>query len=203
MSATHLPTMNSYRLVWLKTCKNSKTISIIIVEFHSVLICEAGDVSIVIVVETCYIPIVNINLSIWIFFTFRIQTIETSRETVVDDISILRSIVREYEVTCCFEEVWSLAIVTLMHIVGIYIATTLIFSYVDEVHFYHTIDRTIIYLVNNLFVGIIQFLYILNLQGIARGNTYHILCSTLVTLLECCFVFIFVLVDVALFYFKI
>ena len=91
-----------------------------------------------------------------------------------------------------------------MHIVGIYIATTLIFSYVDEVHFYHTIDRTIIYLVNNLFVGIIQFLYILNLQGIARGNTYHILCSTLVTLLECCFVSIFVvIIDVALFYFEI
>ena len=58
--------MNSYRLVWLKTRKNSKTISIIIVEFHSVLICEAGDVSIVIVVETCYIPIV------YVYFRIRI-----------------------------------------------------------------------------------------------------------------------------------
>ena len=196
--------MNSNRLVWLKTSKNCKTIAIIIVEFHSVLICEAGDVSIVIVVETCYIPIVNINLSIWICFAFSIQTIETGRETVVDDISILLSIVREYEVTSCFQEVRIIAIVTLMHIICIYITTTLISANVDEVHFYHTIDRTIIYLVNNLFVGIIQFLYILNLQGIARGNTYHILCSTLVTLLECCFVSIFfVIIDVALFYFEI
>ena len=118
--------------------------------------------------------------------------------------SILLSIVREYEVTSCFQEVWIIAIFTLMHIICIYITASLISANVDEIHFYHTIDRTIIYLVNNLFVGIIQFLYILNLQGIARGNTYHILCSTLVTLLECCFVSIFVvIIDVALLNIKI
>ena len=64
MSATHLPTMNSYRLFWFKTSKNCKTIAIIVVEFHSVLIGEAGDMGIIIVVETCYIPIVNIYFSI-------------------------------------------------------------------------------------------------------------------------------------------
>ena len=121
--------------------------------------------SIIIVVETCYIPVVYVYSLIRVFAF--VKQVEAFREAVVDDKSILFCIVWEYEVTSCFEEVSLVAIITLMHIIGIYIATTLIFSYIDEVHFYHTIDRAIVYIVNNLFVGIIQFLYILNLQGIA------------------------------------
>ena len=113
---------------------------------------------IVIVVETCYIPIVNINLVIRICFSCFIHTIESGREAVVNNEAVLLGIVWEDEVSGGFQEVYLVSAFSLcpfMHIVGIYIAATFVFTDVDEVHLHYAVDRTVENTVDDILLAVI------------------------------------------------
>ena len=70
-------------------------------------------------------------------------------------------------------------------VVGIYITATFIFTYINQVHLYHAIDRSVMLLFGNLlFSLIVGYLAELNLHGIARCDANHVLCRTVVALLE-------------------
>ena len=56
---------------------------------------------------------------------------------------------------------------TLMDIVSIDIAAAFVLTYINEIHLNDTIDRTIERLVFNHIAFLLEFLNILNLQGIA------------------------------------
>ena len=113
---------------------------------------------IVIVVETCYIPIVNINLVIRICLSCLIHTIESGREAVVNNEAVLLGIVWEDEVSGGFQEVYLVSAFSLcpfMHIVGIYIAATFVFTNVDEVHLHYAVDRTVENTVDDILLAVI------------------------------------------------
>ena len=120
---------------------------------------------IVIVVEACYIPIVNRNLVIRIGFSFIIHTIESGREAVVNNEAVLLGIVWEDEVSGGFQEVYLVSGCSLcrcsfsrrpfMHIVGIDIAATFVFTNVDEVHLYYAIDWSVENLVDDILLAFI------------------------------------------------
>ena len=115
---------------------------------------------IVIVVETCYIPIVNINIVIRICLSSLIHTIESGRKAVVNNEAVLLGIVWEDEVSGGFQEVYLVSAFSLcrcpfMHIVGIYIAATFVFTNVDEVHLHYAVDRTVENTVDDILLAVI------------------------------------------------
>ena len=135
---------------------------------------------IVVVVETCYIPIVNIRQ----LGTFG-MAIVSSRETVIHDVS--SCLVWEHEVTCSFQEVFCVCIASRSRVVvvGIYITATFVFTHINQVHLYHTIDRSVMFLFYCLlFILIVGYLTELNLHGIARCDANHVSCRTVVASLE-------------------
>ena len=101
-----------------------------------------------------------VNLVIRICFSCFIHTIESGRKAVVNNEAVLRSIVREYEVSGGFQEVYhvsgfSLCRCPFMHIVGIYIAATFVFTDVDEVHLHYAVDRTVENIVDDILLALI------------------------------------------------
>ena len=72
-----------------------------------------------------------------------------------------------------------------MHVVGIYISATFSRACADQVHLYDAVDRTVVdFFIHLLGCLIDDFLYVLNLQGVARCDAHHVLCRTVVALLE-------------------
>ena len=129
---------------------------------------------IIIIVKASDIPIMDI-------LAFRCVTcIPRAWEAVVHDIPSLRLLIREHEVSSSLKEVFCYV----MHIVGIYITATFILTNIDEVHLYDTVDRTIVSLVDDVIVSLLQCLNILNLQRISRCDADHVLCRTVVAFLE-------------------
>ena len=138
---------------------------------------------IVVVVETCYIPIVNFRQ-----LGFIGTAVESRRETVIHDVSSI--LVWEHEVTRCFQEVFCRYLaffvgLFLVVVVGIYITATFIFTHINQVHLYHAIDRSVMFLFYCLlFSLIVGYLTELNLHGIARCDANHVSCRTVVAFLE-------------------
>ena len=187
MSASHLPTLNPYLGSWLQASKGGKTIRVVVVEGDFLLIGITRNVGVVIIVVARYVPVVDVHLLVWILAC--IQTVESLWRTIVYDEAVVAFLVGvvqwEDEVSCCFEEVLILSICTLMHVVGIYISATFSRACAYQIHLYDSVDRTIV----DDFIhlsggGIDDFLHVLNLQGITRCDTHHVLCRTVVTLLE-------------------
>ena len=147
---------------------------------------------VVIIVVARYVPVVYVHLLVWIH-AFA-QTVETLWRTIVNDEAVVACLVGvvqwEHEVSCCFEEVYlvfgfSLCRGTLMHVVGIYISATFSRACAYQVHLYDSVDRTIVDdFIHLLGCLIDDFLHVLNLQGIARCDAHHVLCRSVVTLLE-------------------
>ena len=184
MSASHLPTVDTYRLTALQARKHGKAILIVAVELDRKIRRRlegvTRDMGIVIVVETRYIPIVDIRQ-----FGFIGTTVVSRREAVVHDVSSI--LVWEHEVTRSFQEVFIVCIASrsLVVVVGIYITATFIFTHINQVHLYHAIDRTVMLLFGNLlFRLIVGYLAELNLHGIARCDANHVLSRTVVASLE-------------------
>ena len=186
MSASHLPTLECDSLTGIQTSKSGQSIRVVVIEDDMFLICITCDVGIIIIVVSGNIPVMDFRQGVWIF---SIHGIETCRRTVVDDITVVLLIVhirREYEVTCRFEEVFLFIIWSFVYIVGIYISTTFTISGINKVHLDDTVNRTIVDDFLHLLRALIDdFLYVLNLQCIARCDTYHVLGGTIVALLEC------------------
>ena len=121
------------------------------IAFIASLRCIAGNMGIIVIVVTCYIPIVN-------FCTGRLSGIFiiTFRETVVNDITVCGRC-GEHEVSCCFKEVFIMSFIgsSFVDIVGIDITATFVLTNINKIHFYNTIDWSIVCLVNNLIVTIL------------------------------------------------
>ena len=150
-----------------------------------VLIGITCNVGIIIIVVSGNIPVVDFRQGIWIC---SVRGIETCRRTVVNDITVVLFILhirREYEVTCRFEEVFRSIIWSLVYIVGIYISATFTIPGIDKVHLDDAMNRTVVDdFLHLLVLWIDDFLYVLNLQRIARCDTYHVLGGTIVAVLE-------------------
>ena len=216
MSASHLPAVYAYRLVALQSGKNGKTVLIVAIEFERIVFRRvvgiSGDVGIVIVMEACNIPIVNLHVFDFELGILPRDGVVSRREAVVNDVSAL--MVREYKVAGCLKEVFVFFFSgrSCVVVVGIHIAAALILADVYQVHLHNAIDRTVVLLFYYLLAfRIIVLLTELYLHGIAGGDANHILGSTVVTLLECpewvigiLLVLVGVIViDVLLFYFLI
>ena len=102
MSASHLPTVDAYRLTALQARKHGKSILVVAVELDRKIRRRlegvTRDMGIVIVVETRYIPIVDIRQ------TVGVTAVVSRRETVIHDVSSI--LVWEHEVTRSFQEVF-------------------------------------------------------------------------------------------------
>ena len=215
MSASHLPAVYAYRLVALQSGKNGKTVLVVAIEFERIVFRRvvgiSGDVGIVIVMEACNIPIVNLHVFDFEPGILPRDGVVSRREAVVNDVSAL--MVREYEVAGCLKEVFVFfSGRSCVVVVGIHIAAALILADVYQVHLHNAIDRTVVLLFYYLLAfRIIVLLTELYLHGIAGGDADHILGGTVVTLLECpkwvigiLLVLVGVIViDVFLFYFLI
>ena len=207
MSASHLPTLNPYLGSWLQASKGGKTIRVVVVEGDFLLIGITRNVGVVIIVVARYVPVVDVHLFVWILAV--LQTVESLWRTIVNDEAVVACLVGvvqwEHEVSCCFEEVYlvfgfSLCRGTLMHVVGIYISATFSRACAYQVHLYDAVDRTVVdFFIHLLGCLIDDFLYVLNLQGVARCDAHHVLCCTIVTLLEISKVLVLIIsVDIAL-----
>ena len=185
MSASHLPTVDACRLTTLQARKHGKTILVVAVELDRKIRRRLEGVTRdmgIVVVETCYIPIVNIRQTVGFI------AVVSRRETVVHDVSAI--LVWEHEVTRCFQEVFVVFLAVFIGlsrvvVVGIYITATFVFTHINQVHLYHAIDRTVMFLFYCLlFSLIVGYLTELNLHGIARCDANHVSCRTVVALLE-------------------
>ena len=182
MSASHLPTVDACRLTTLQARKHGKTILVVAVELDRKIRRRLEGVTRdmgIVVVETCYIPIVNIRQTVGFI------AVVSRRETVVHDVSAI--LVWEHEVTRCFQEVFFMCIAgfSLVVVVGIYITATFVFTHINQVHLYHAIDRSVMLLFGYLlFSLIVGYLAELNLHGITRCDANHVLSRTVVALLE-------------------
>ena len=161
------------------------------------------NVGVEIIVVTSYIPVVDFCIRVRIFTFHRI---ESGRRAVVDDKTVaayIGVIQWEDEVTGGFQEAVGVFTWYFMNVVSIHISTTFTLTGIHQVHLYDTIDRTIVdRLLHLLGVWVDGFLCILNLQGITRGDANHILCRTVVALLEFCYIChstFFILLDASFF----
>ena len=93
----------------------------------------------------------------------------------------------EDEVARGFEEVLvvRIALMTLVIVVGIHVAATLILTDIYQIHLHYAIDGTVMFFLHHLLIVlIVSVLAELNLHGVARGDANHVLRRTVVALLE-------------------
>ena len=69
-------------------------------------------------------------------------------------------------------------------VVGINISAALVLAHIDEVHLDDAIYRPIEELLLDVVVGVYYFLHVLNLEGIARSDAYHVLRCAIVAFLK-------------------
>ena len=183
MSAAHLPCLDAHLLSALQTREHSQTVLVVAVELQRIvlrrLVGVARDVHIIIIVEARDIPVVHLDV------LHILSRIIARRETVVHDVASL--VIREDEVARGFEEVLfvRVALMTLVVVVGIHVAATLILTDIYQIHLHNAIDGTVMFFLHHLLIVlVVSVLAELNLHGVARGYADHVLRRTVVALLE-------------------
>ena len=93
----------------------------------------------------------------------------------------------EDEVAGGFEEVLLVlvALMTLVVVVGIHVAATLVLTDIYQIHLHYAIDWSVMFFLHHLLIVlVVSVLAELNLHGVARGDANHVLRRTVVALLE-------------------
>ena len=189
MAAAHLPVEDAYRLGALQSGENGESVLVVAVEFDRILFRRlervSGDVDIVVIMESGDIPIVNLHVVDRLVRSGRGDGVVSCRETVVDDVSAL--VVWEHKVAGGLEEVLlvGVAVMPLVIVVGIHIASALILADVDKVHFHNAVDWAVQFVFHHFFtVGVVCFMTKLNLHCVSRSDADHVHCRSVVSFLE-------------------
>ena len=146
---TPLYTVKNRNLSLLGTLHDSQHVGVIRIKLQTVYAAVRSvtcDMQLVVVVVTLDIPVVDVILFLWCLVTVQ-SRIVSIRITIVKDITLIYSVIREHEVTSCHEEVFLFLRITicrtLMHIVRVDVTTTLINTCTEEVNLCHTDDRSV------------------------------------------------------------